>query len=358
MSRLASQAKMGHYPTPPEVIEQIKELFSFSSGSRCIDTCCGKGDALASLTDQAPIETYGIELDKERAREARQKKLGKVLNCDAIYETRITNNAFDLLFLNPPYDWETKENEESDTERTEKKFLQFHLRYLNSKGVLVYVIPFASLKHTYRLFVKLKNLRVLAFPEEQYKKFKQVVVIGKASAFAGKERLDANRAMMKNIINYVDPETAYESLWTTESILRAGDYRPLYEVDRNNVELKNFTSTRIDPDEVLPFVKSSQVYAEYNRRISVDKVEEIQPLSMLRNGHLAMLLASGMMNGRLKNDKYDLVVKGNIKSFMQQNEEEEETLNGQEKTTVKSIKKYQVQVRALDLQKMQFINIE
>ncbi|HCW92794.1 MAG TPA: hypothetical protein DHM44_03840 [Flexistipes sinusarabici] len=357
MSRLASQAKMGFYPTPPEVIEQIKELFSFSSGSRCIDTCCGQGDALAGLTDQAPVETYGIELDKDRARQAKGK-LSKVLNCDAIYETRITNNAFDLLFLNPPYDWETKEREESDTERTEKKFLQFHLRYLNTKGVLVYVIPFSSLKHTYRLFLRLKGLRVLAFPEELYKQFKQVVVIGKSSAFSEKSEIDANRAMMKNIIKYVDPETAYESLWTTESILYAGDYRPLYEVERNNVELKNFTSTRIDPEEVLPFVESSQVYAEFDRRISVDKVEEIQPLSMLRNGHLAMLLASGMMNGRLKNDKYDLVVKGNIKSFMQQNEEEKEILNGQEKMTVKSTKKYEVQVRALDLNTLKFIDIK
>lgn len=357
MSRLASQAKMGYYPTPPEVIKQIKELFSFSPGSRCLDTCCGEGDALDALTDHVLVETYGIELDKERARQAKGN-LGRVLNCDAIYETRITNNAFDLLFLNPPYDWETKENEESDTERTEKKFLQYHLRYLNTKGVLVYVIPFTSLKHTYRFFLKLKDLRVLAFPEELYKQFKQVVVIGKSSAFSGKSEIDANRAMMKNIIKYVDPETAYESLWTTESILRAGDYRPLYEVERNNVELKNFTSTRIDPDEVLPYVKSSQVYVEYDRRISVDKVEEIQPLSMLRNGHLAMLLASGMMNGRLKNDKYDLVVKGNIKSFMQQNEEEEENVNGQEKMTVKSTKKYEVQVRALDLNTLKFIDIK
>jgi len=358
MSRLASQAKMGHYPTPLKVIEQIKELLSFSSNSRCVDTCCGKGDALLNLTDQALVETYGIELDKERARQAKGK-LDKVLNCDAIYETRITNNAFDLLFLNPPYDWETKETEETDTERTEKKFLQFHLRYLNTKGVLVYVIPFASLKHTYRLFLRLKDLRVLAFPEELYKQFKQVVVIGKSSAFSGKSEIDANRAMMKNIIKYVDPEAAYKSLWTTESILYAGDYRPLYEVGRNNVELKNFTSIRIDPEEVLSFVTSSQVYAEFDRRISVDKVEEIQPLSMLRNGHLAMLLASGMMNGRLKSDKYDLVVKGNIKSFMQQNaEEEDETLSGQERTTVKSTKKYQIQVRALDLNTLQFMNIE
>ncbi len=355
MSRLASQAKMGHFPTPHEVVEQIRELFSFSSSSRCIDTCCGNGDALSMLTDQAPVETYGIELDKDRAREAKGK-FDKVLNCDALYETRITNNSFDLLFLNPPYDWETKEGEIDSSERTEKKFLQYHLRYLNSRGVLVYVIPFASLRHTYRLFIKLKDLRVLAFPEEQYKQFKQVVVIGKATAFAGKERLDANRAMMKNIIKYVNPETAYESLWTTESILRAGVYRPLYEVDKNGVELKNFTSTRVDPEEALPLVKNSQVYVEFERQLSVKKVEDIQPLSMLRNGHLAMLLASGMMNGILKNDKYNFIVKGNIKSFMQQEADEGDWDENVQKDV--SIKKYQVQVRALDLNALQFIDIE
>jgi 16S rRNA G966 N2-methylase RsmD len=352
MSRLASQAKMGHYPTPPEVVEQIRELLSFSSGSRCLDTCCGNGDALSLLTNQAPVETYGIELDKDRAREAK-RKLKKVLNCDALYETRITNNAFDLLFLNPPYDWETKENE-TDSLRTEMIFLQYHLRYLNSKGVLVYIIPFKSLKHTYRHFLRFKDLRILAFPEELYKQFKQVVVIGKATAFAGKERLDANRKMLTNIIKLVDQETAYESLWTTESILRSGEYRPLYEVETNDVELKTFTSTRIDPEDALPLIENSQVYVEFERQLKVKKVEDIRPLSILRNGHLAMLLASGMINGVLENDKYKFIVKGNIKSFMQQDELEEEDENIQRQLFTK---KYQVQVRALDLNALRFIDI-
>lgn len=133
MSRIAAQAKMGHYPTPPEVVEQIKELLRFSSGSRCLDTCCGNGDALSLLTDQAPVETYGIELDRDRAREAKGK-LKKVLNCDALYETRITNNAFDLLFLNPPYDWETKEIKTSkDKTRTIESKVQQIINKLEPK---------------------------------------------------------------------------------------------------------------------------------------------------------------------------------------------------------------------------------
>ncbi|KAA0257548.1 class I SAM-dependent methyltransferase [Deferribacter autotrophicus] len=354
MARLESQKKMGYYPTPKEVVEQIRELLSFSAGARCLDTCCGTGEALATLTKNAPVRTYGVELDKERAITARQK-LYKVLNCDALYETRITNNAFDLLFLNPPYDWDVKENETENSEKTEKKFLQFHLRYLNTKGVIIYVIPFLSLKYTYRFFLRMKNLRVLAFPEELYKQFKQIVIIGKSTPFADKELINNNRNMLKNIINMVDSERAYETLWTTESILTS-DYRPLYEVEANTVELKTFSSTRIDPEDAIEQLKNSVVYTEFNKLTKIQKVEEIRPLAMLRNGHLAMLLASGIMNGRLKNNKYDLIVKGSIKSYMEKTDSDYD----EEKASLveKSVKKYQIVVRSLDLKKLRFIEIK
>lgn len=354
MARLASQAKMGFYPTPNKVVEQIRELIQFSEGSRCIDTCCGKGEALEILTKDYPVETYGIELDKERSKEAKSR-LNHVLNCDSLYETYITNNAFDLLFLNPPYDWEIKEEESDDAIKTEKKFLQFHLRFLNSKGLLVYIIPFTSLRYTYRLFLKFKDLRVLAFPEDEYKKFKQVVVIGKSSSISGPDVINANKAMLQNIIKYVDPETAYNSLWTTETILHS-DYRPFYVVEKNNVELKNFLSTRIDPEEVFDDVQKSPLYSEFEKQLTVKKVENIRPLSMLRNGHLAMLLASGVMNGKLENEKYSLVVKGNIERFMEQSIEEEEEDMGAKIITETT--RYKVQVRVLNLKTLEFMNIE
>lgn len=357
MARLASQIKMGFYPTPDKVIEQIRELIEFTEGSRCIDTCCGEGEALEMLTKDYPVETYGIELDKERSKRAKSR-LNNVLNCDSLYETYITNNSFDLLFLNPPYDWEVKAEESEDAIKTEKKFLQFHLRFLHSKGLLVYIIPFNSLRFTYRLFLRLKDLRVLAFPEDEYKKFKQVVVIGKSSSLSGPSVINANRAMLQNIIKYVDPETAYQSLWTTETILRS-DYRPFYIVEKNNVELKNFLSTKVDPEEVFDDVQKSSLYSDFEKQLTVKKVGSIQPLSMLRNGHLAMLLASGVMNGKLENEKYSLIVKGNIESFMEQSiEVDEDDSNDSRREYITETKVYKVQVRVLNLKTLQFMNIE
>lgn len=363
MARLASQEKMGFYPTPPVVVEQLEKLLTFTPGCRCIDTCCGEGEALATLTAGKDVETYGVELDRGRAEVARQK-LTKVLNCDAIGETRITNNAFDLLFLNPPYDWETKEEQSSVSERTEKRFLQFHLRYLSSRGILIYVIPFTSIKYVTRMFSKFRDLRVLAFPEAEYRYFKQVVIIGKGAVLSTKEMADNNRHMLENISKFVDPERAYEYLWTTENIVEAGDYCPHYNVEKNVVELKNFTTSRIVPEDILPLISSSSLYDELEKEMSVASVESVRPLSMLRNGHLAMLLASGMMDGLLINDKHKLIVKGNISSFMEEisgdkdDFEVEENTSNHNVTVEKRVKRYEVRVRALDLNTLKYIDIK
>lgn len=67
MARIASQAKMGYYPTPPPVVEHIKSALSLSSLGpfRFLDTCCGEGEALRLLAAGfgPAVETYGVELD-------------------------------------------------------------------------------------------------------------------------------------------------------------------------------------------------------------------------------------------------------------------------------------------------------
>jgi 16S rRNA G966 N2-methylase RsmD len=355
MARLESQKKLGYYPTPETVLYSIRQLLEFSDGARCLDTCCGTGQALRYLTFNTNAETFGVELDKERYKIAKEN-VDNVLNCDALYQTRITNNAFDLLFLNPPYDDDVKEDEIDLNQRLERKFLQYNIRYLNTTGVIIYVIPFKSLKYVYRFFLKYKDLRVLAFPEDEYKVFKQIVIIGKGTRFASPELINSNRNMLKNIINYVDPETAYKSLYTTNNILFT-DYKVKYKVETNNVELKTFTSTIIDPDEVIGLIKNSPIYTRLEKKFSVKKIDEIKPLTMLRQGHLAMLLASGIMNGRLKNDKYNFVVKGKVVPYFKK----EEIFDfEEEKESYKEIytKKYEVSINILDLDNKKFFEVK
>ena len=82
--RLAAQAKGGFYPTPDKVVDMIATLIDtprlsyYSRGKtvRILDPCCGAGDAVAQLAESlnrpntVPIETFGVELHKDRAEEA------------------------------------------------------------------------------------------------------------------------------------------------------------------------------------------------------------------------------------------------------------------------------------------------
>ena len=85
--RLAAQAKGGFYPTPERVVDLLAELIHTPTGYyhrdqetlRILDPCCGAGEALAQLAERMdapnaiPIETYGVELHRDRAEEAEKR---------------------------------------------------------------------------------------------------------------------------------------------------------------------------------------------------------------------------------------------------------------------------------------------
>ena len=109
--RLAAQAKGGYYPTPERVVDLIAELIHTPTGHynrgretiRVLDPCCGAGDALERLAEglsrpnAMPIETYGVELHRDRAEEA-ERALHRTLAAD-LFATSIANGAFGLLPL-------------------------------------------------------------------------------------------------------------------------------------------------------------------------------------------------------------------------------------------------------------------
>ena len=103
--RLAAQAKTGYYPTPSSVVPLIKD-FLIRSGKgniKLLDPCAGEGTAMKEIGETLNAETYGTELDTERGRIAKES-LTQCLITDYMV-IRISNQAFSLLYLNPPYDW-------------------------------------------------------------------------------------------------------------------------------------------------------------------------------------------------------------------------------------------------------------
>ena len=183
--RLAAQAKGGFYPTPERVVDLLAELIHTPTGYyhrdretlRILDPCCGAGEALAQLAERMdapnaiPIETYGVELHRDRAEEA-EKRLGHALASD-LFATSIANGAFGLLLLNPPYD------HDSEDKRTEHAFLTQTTRYLAEGGLLVFIVPRQRLAVSARyLSTHYGRMRCWAFPHPEREVFDQVVLMG------------------------------------------------------------------------------------------------------------------------------------------------------------------------------------
>ena len=166
---------------------------------RILDPCCGAGEALAQLAEgldrpnAITIETYGVELHRDRAQEA-EERLGHALASD-LFATSIANGAFGLLLLNPPYDYD------SEDKRTEHAFLTHTTRYLADSGLLVFIVSRQRLAVSARyladsglpvfivsrqrlavsaryLSTHYGRMRCWAFPDPEREVFDQIVLMG------------------------------------------------------------------------------------------------------------------------------------------------------------------------------------
>ena len=143
VGRLMNNIKLGYYPTDPGNISLILRGIKFPEGvtTNLLDPCCGCGKALRQLAQGNNCYAYGVELDESRAEEA-QTRLHRV-GFSSFFHSRISHEAFHLLFLNPPY--LSVINEGGGRSRHEKRFLIESLPTLMYGGLLIYVIPYYRL---------------------------------------------------------------------------------------------------------------------------------------------------------------------------------------------------------------------
>ena len=308
--RLAAQAKGGFYPTPPRVTEMIASLMQARSTARgettlrILDPCCGAGDALADLAarigrdDGSAVETYGVELHAERAKEA-QDRLDHVLGTD-LFQTSIANGAFGLLYLNPPYD-----DDAGEEKRTEHAFLRHCTRYLAEHGLLVFVIPRRRLAVSANYLAShYARLRCWAFPEPEREAFDQVVVTGTRKAEVQYDQYAAVRLQ--------------EFLEGNVEELTRQRY-PSYNAPATAGGEVLFATRTVDPVAAAAEARRSGLWTSTAVTDLLWPAEDpsTRPLMPLRRGHLAMLVAAGFLdNLQLEADGSRILVKGRTSKEM------------------------------------------
>ena len=310
--RLAAQAKGGYYPTPERVVDLIADLIHTPSGYyyreretvRILDPCCGAGDALQRLAERLdrpnsmPIETYGVELHRDRADEA-EKRLHRTLASD-LFQTSIANGAFGLLLLNPPYDWD------SEDKRVEHAFLTQTTRYLAESGLLVFIVPRQRLSYSARyLSTHYGRLQCWAFPDPEREVFDQVVLFGYRKSDPVPDA-QAEGMVMEWSVGQPEPLRSARHTEFSPATAPSGDIL--------------FTTRTVDPAAAAEEARRSGLWTNTDITDSLWPAGDARtrPLMPLRRGHIAMLVAAGFLNNlALEAGGRRMLVKGRTSKEME-----------------------------------------
>ena len=329
--RLAAQAKGGYYPTPDRVVDMLADLIGTPSSYyhrdretlRILDPCCGAGDALERLAERLErpnamsIETYGVELHRDRAEEA-EKRLHRTLAAD-LFATSIANGAFGLLLLNPPYDWD------SEDKRVEHAFLTQTTRYLAEGGLLVFIVPRNRLAVSARyLSTHYGRMRCWAFPVPEREVFDQVVLFAYRKADPTPDA-NAEQRVLEWAVG--EPEQ-----------LRSHPYTEFSPPTTPSGDIL-FATRTVDPVAAAAEARRSGLWAstEITDTLWPAKDNRTRPLMPLRRGHMAMLVAAGFLDNLcLEADGRRILVKGRTSKEMVMVEDapEKEVHRERLKTTV------------------------
>lgn len=297
MARIESTARAGYWPTPPRVAVAIaRHLAASTRGARrvvrLLDPCAGTGQAAATIAEALGAESYGIELNEERA-EAARTKLDHVLAGSA-FAVRLANGAFSCLFLNSPY------ADDDEKRRLEHAFLTSLTRALCPGGVLVFLIPQRRLAVSARYLAShYAGLVAFRFPDQEYAAFRQMVLFGVRKPQPTLDAVVQSRLEAWSEADLPPLQDAPAQPVLNVPALAGGDIL--------------FASLFFDPVQASAEARRRGVWAQPQlvEQLWPQDERPVRPLMPLRKGHLALLIAAGMLNNVVLDQNGErLLVKG------------------------------------------------
>jgi hypothetical protein len=277
------KTKLGFFPLPTAEAERLRHCLAFASEFSALDPCVGDGVAFAHLLNGTQARGCGVEIDANRAEQA--ARLGSdTLHANTV-DVRCPAESLSLLYLNPPYDFET---DQSNNQRLELVFLEHTYRWLRPTGVLVFVIPQPQLRVCARILSEhFTELSVLKLTEPASVQYKQIAVFG----------VRRKRYQLLRDSALLDSVRWLEMLTSKSDLEALGDAPAVrYQVpDSGPVTL---TNVGIPLDEVEDLLPDSAAYRQASR-VLLPKQQDIRgrPLTPLHGGHVGLLCTAGMLNG-------------------------------------------------------------
>jgi hypothetical protein len=308
--------RMGYYPTDDPVVEIIRTYLKPSvEKGRLFDPCAGEGKAATTLGKALNCETWGVELSPDRAEKA-QNVMDKVYQ--APWQSCVlSDESVTWLYLNPPYEFDRFEGQK----RLEWDFLKTTTSKLMRGGLLTYIVPqkILGMIEVARLLAgHYEAITVYRFPDGLYEKFKQVVVLAYKRKLYQLPTEKEVLSLQNLTTEELDPiETAVEPIYELLAApSRGANGKPIV-----------FKRTDWEPEEVVESTMEAGVQktSEWLDLIHPTRglTQLAQPVMPLKKGHIAMLMASGMMGTvRLTDeDGKPMLIKGRVIKVVEKTEQ-------------------------------------
>ena len=274
MARLMSQIKGGYYAAAPEAVAAVLERLRPPDAGECfiLDPCAGEGMALLQLARGLRAIPFGIELSEDRAARVREALTEDQALAPADFlRCAISYRSFSCIFCNPPYDYAT-----GGEGRVETQFIERAAHLLADNGVLALVCPHdvADSYATSEFFEQhFYDISAMPFPEE-VRKFNETIILGR------KRKQSRAIGRCEYPYDWLERRMAGHIVYTLPAGVRPKVFRKMEPTDTELVRLVAKSPLRFH-------IERPADRADYRPR---------PPLSP-GNGHRAMLLASGHIDG-------------------------------------------------------------
>lgn len=278
-----NQAKLGAYYTDQAHCKMIAELLEFPEEQEvcCLEPSIGNAEAIVTITkrrENPNIFIFGVELNHDVAMEVMNHPY--VEDCiygDFLTGMIISEKAFSFCFANPPYG-------DSDEGRLEVRFLKKVLPYLTEDAVMVFVLPeyVASTNEFQNVwFQNFQTECCYRFHEEEYKKWKQIVMIGRKVNHA-----ESQSGLLEKIAllpaNYTGDKIKVNSSW--------------------NRMVTEFQNINFDAEKGKLFLKNSALREIVMAKTKVERYSNdclLRPPIMPNAGQMYLMAISGAGQGRV-----------------------------------------------------------
>jgi superfamily II DNA or RNA helicase len=276
---------MGFYPIETRHHPAILSLVTPANpATRILDPFAGEGEFLEAAAKAWNVTPYANELDGDRAAKCIERFGPKqAVRCDA--ERLIaSNNAFGLLWCNPPYDHDGAGT--PGNKRVELRYLRHSWKWAAEGGLVLWVVYQQHLTESAAEFLARNASRVdvWALPGKHLNEYQQIIVV----AIKGTQ---------------VSPEALYDQIMAQKAQpgLLEVQPEPVYKLPTPRpISRFVFAPDTIDEQQGLRLIEEQGAWKTQGFQALLHIPQPpppIEPVVAPRPGHMALVLAAGVANG-------------------------------------------------------------